>query len=103
MSNTNFCCLSCRRTYRRPSLSTDRVYRCAHCAKPLTHAGMDFRAPVSTDVRGWKAVEKFLHSGGVYHRGLVTVIVLTRSSGRRTKKALIPKTSIFQKPKRKRL
>lgn len=102
MSNTNFCCLPCRRVYRRPSAVSDAAYRCAHCARPLLHAGMDFRAPVATDGRGWKAVEKFLLAGGLYYRGVVTAVARLRPTGRSAKKALVPKNSLFQKPQRKR-
>jgi thiamine biosynthesis lipoprotein len=68
MSNTNYCCLRCHRTFRRPSLRTTVTYRCAHCARPLTHAGMDFEAPKSSDLKGWKKVERYLQAGHLYHR-----------------------------------
>ena len=31
--------------------------------------GKDFKAPRTNDIRGWKSVEAYIHSGNVYHRG----------------------------------
>lgn len=48
-----------------------RNHVCPNCGGAAYFMGIDFKAPKTTDVRGWKAAEDFIRSGKVFYRGVV--------------------------------
>jgi DNA-directed RNA polymerase subunit RPC12/RpoP len=68
MSNTNYCCLNCRKNYRRPVTAKAMTFNCPNCRSKLWHAGMDFKAPKITDLKEWAKVANYLQAGHIYYR-----------------------------------
>ena len=104
VSNTNYCCLRCRKNYRRSVIAREIKYRCPICRDILIHAGMDFKAPKTVDIKAWKVVAEYLNQGHIYYRYYV-------KPGRQeywSRKQTIQRTdelarnSVFRMPKRKR-
>ncbi len=45
-----------------------REYKCPDCGGPTSFMGLDFKAPKSSDIPGWKEAHRFIESGHVHYR-----------------------------------
>lgn len=60
-------CIECRKSLNRPlDTSSDRLYPCSECGKPMTLLSHRFRPPKKTDDKKWEAV-KFLIENGFHY------------------------------------
>ncbi len=61
-------CLECRKSLNRElDSSSDRLYPCSECGKPMTLLPHRFRPPKKTDDKKWETV-KYLIENGFYYQ-----------------------------------
>lgn len=91
MNGGAFACFDCRKSFKRnrpvfgyfdktgkahsldfrvaQTLRQQEPPACPECRKATFYMGKDFKAPRTSDIRGWKSAEAHIRSGNVYYRG----------------------------------
>jgi hypothetical protein len=66
-ANQKWACFHCRKSFKKPYLTTLESYVCPDCKQAMTMMGTAFRAPKIDDLEQWKKVEELVKHGFLFY------------------------------------